>query len=371
MAKRRIIVIMAGGSGERFWPLSRRLRPKQLLKLTRPDCSLLDEAVQRVAPLVSPENIFIVTGRHLEDSIRQAGLGIPPDNVVAEPHKRNTAGCLAWSAVTALSRLPESADDITMGVVTADHQIQHPDRFRDCVSAAFDAAEQNDALVTMGIPPTRPETGYGYIEIADGAQPVACSKPELPVYAVEQFREKPDAETAARFVASGRFFWNSGMFFWSLSTFMQELRYARPDFTEAIEKMLDAISCDRSVLAEQLFERLPDISIDYALMERAHEVLTVPATFGWDDVGAWDALDRTFEADGNDNIAVGDPIVIDSRNSIVYNEPGAARKAVAVVGVDGLCVVVADDAVLVIPKDRAQDVKQAVALLKERDAAQL
>jgi mannose-1-phosphate guanylyltransferase len=366
----RFAVIMAGGAGERFWPLSRRLRPKQLLNLTSPDRCLLAEAVSRLLPIVPAERILVVTGEHLVEPLRAAQVGVPAANVVAEPCKRNTAGCLAFAAALACQRFGPAAS-VTMAVVTADHQIGDAAGFQATVAAALAAAEQHEALVTIGIRPTRPETGYGYVELAESATPVPTGTTGIPVFPAVRFREKPDRATAQEFLAAGRFLWNSGMFFWRVSTFLAETAAANPQTARVIDAMLQALHAgDQAKLAVE-FATLPDISIDYALLEKARRVLVVPADFPWDDIGAWDALDRTFPHDAAGNVAIGEPLLADTRNCIVCNEPGAAAMAVGVVGLDNVAVIVARDAVLVVPKERAQDVRAIVAQLKKRNAPQL
>ncbi|HRU07267.1 MAG TPA: mannose-1-phosphate guanylyltransferase [Candidatus Brocadiia bacterium] len=357
----RFAVIMAGGAGERFWPLSRQDRPKQLLRLADPNQTLLEQAVRRVAPLIPAERVFVVTGRALREPIRKAGLPLPPENVVAEPCKRNTAGCLVYAAAWALARLGGEADGLTMAVLTADHRIGGDERFARTVGAALEAAEREEALVTIGVRPSRPETGYGYIE-AEG---------EGAVRPVKRFLEKPDAERAREFAASGRHFWNSGMFFWRVGVFLRELGRARPAHAEAARRMAEALKRGDEAGAAAIFERLEDISIDYALMEKARRVLMARADFEWDDVGAWDALERAMPLDKAGNAAVGGPALVDCRGCVVCNAAGPEKMAVAALGVEGLVVVVCEDAVLVAPKARAQEVKKVVALLKERGARQV
>lgn len=365
----RVAVIMAGGSGERFWPISRRLHPKQLLNLSDPRRSLLQEAVDRLLPLIPAERVFVVTGRHLVEPIRAAGIGIPAENVIAEPCKRNTTGCLVWAAAVLQQRLGK-AEDVSMAVVTADHLIRDEDAFRATLDAALTAAEQQPALVTIGIAPGRPETGYGYIETPAGAAPVLRTPQGGEVIPVLRFCEKPDRATAEEFIRTGRFFWNSGMFFWRISTFLDALAAASPEIHRTAGAMTAALQAGDATGAEALFAALPDISIDYALMERAPRVLMARAGFAWDDIGAWDALDRTFAHDAAGNVSFGDPVLADTRDCIVYNEPGADRMAVGVVGLEGVAVIVAGDAVIVLPKNRAQDVKTVVAELKKRSAGQ-
>lgn len=363
----RVAVVMAGGSGERFWPLSRRERPKQLLKLTSPNRTMLDESIARMAPLVPVEHVYVITGEHLVEPIRRSGAALPQANILAEPCKRNTSGALAYTAAALLARYGGDGSNISVAVTTADHDIGAPDVFRRTVDAAMTAAEKDDVLVTLGIVPTRPETGYGYIQVdnKDGAQRNAIA-----VSPVCAFHEKPSREKADGFIASGDYYWNSGMFFWRISTFLKELDHARPALAKAVREMADAMRAGNDSKVRAIFESLEDISIDYALMECAKHVAMARAEFPWDDVGAWTALDRSYEHDAKGNVAIGNPIVADSTNCIVYNDAGD-DVAVGVVGVEDLVVVVTNDAVLVIPKDRAQDVRQAVQELKKRNAKQL
>jgi mannose-1-phosphate guanylyltransferase len=371
---------MAGGSGERFWPLSRQNHPKQLLRLTRPDQTMLEEAVWRLAPIIPPEDIYVVTGRHLVESIREARVGVPDKNVIAEPCKRNTTGCLAYAAAHILATYTEPNDDLSradvqsrlsMAVVTADPAILDAEAFRETIAAALSAAEQHDALGVIGIVPSRPDTGYGYISVS-GA-PLSGSATGVAVYPVAHFHEKPSREKAEEFIESGRCFWNSGMFFWSLSTFMRELETAQPAVARAVIAMAEAMRLGEHDEVTRIFEGMENISIDYALMERARNVVMARAGFSWDDVGAWPALERTQPRDENGNVIVGNPVAVGCSNCIVYDatDPAKHDVAVAVVGTEDLVVVVTDDAVLVIPKERAQDVRYAVAELKRRNAKQV
>ncbi len=370
MSKNKVCLIMAGGSGERFWPLSRQSRPKQLLTLTHPRLNLLEETVARIEPLISADHAYIATSRQLYETIRAGGAGVPVENVWAEPCKRNTAGCLAYATARLMARYGKSADDLTVAVLSADHAIPDHDGFLKAVDRALETAAQADCLVVMGARPTRPESGYGYIEIPE-TDPLLAGDAVSPVYRVERFREKPSRETAKDFIATGRFYWNTGMFFWTLPRFMTELEAASPAHAAAIPAMATAMAAGDEGEVDAIFASLENISIDYALMEKARQVAMVPADFGWDDIGAWDALDRSRSSDAAGNVLVGDPVVIDSRNCIVYNASGSEKTAVALVGVDHLVVVVTDDGVLVVPKDRAQDVREAVSLLKARKATQV
>lgn len=371
MRDNRIGVVMAGGSGERFWPVSRTSRAKQLLKLASDEETLLGEAVTRLRLLVPPEKILIVTSEALQGVIREAETGAPPENVLAEPCKRNTSGALACVAAYCLHRYGEQASELTMAVVPADSYIGDDERFCQAATAAMETVERDAVLAVFGFPPTRPETGYGYLEVAENAPLWGSSTPALPIYRVIRFHEKPDLSTAESYVASGRFFWNSGLFFWKLSTFLEELEHARPPLARAISEMAACMTRNDSQGVRRLFEDIEDLSIDYALMEHARQVVMVRADFPWDDVSAWDALARIRPTDENGNVVIGDHILVDASDCLVYGDPESKQKLVAVLGVKGLAVVVSDDAVLVCPKEHAQEVRRVVAEIKARDGTHL
>lgn len=360
MSRRRVAVVMAGGSGERFWPLSRRVHPKQLLKLTHPQKSMLAEAVDRVEPLVRKDNVYIATAAHLVESIREGMPQLSHERIHAEPYKRNTAGCLVWIAAQLLAENPQAAENTTMAVLTADHRIAPEDGFRQTVKTAMDTAEETGSLVTIGIRPDRPETGYGYIEVAETG---ATESGKIVVHPVRAFKEKPNRETAEKFVASGRYLWNSGTFFWCLDRFLSELEQAAPDLRQAVDAIAAHLRRGDIDSANQSFAEIRSISIDYALMERAKNVRVVEAAFDWDDVGSWDALDRTLPHDADGNVVSGSTLVIDTRRSIVLNENPALK--ICLVGVEDLTVVVTEDAIMICPKSRAQDVRQIVEKLRE------
>lgn len=367
----RVIVIMAGGTGERFWPLSRVNHPKQLLTLTGQGQSLLQEAVERSMAIVPPENIYIATTQTLRQSIIDADLGISDENVIAEPSRRNTAGCLIYAAATILSRNRSlGPEQVTMGVLTSDHRIPETTPFVKTVEAAFQAAEEQNSLVTIGIQPVRPETAYGYIEI-DPARKSLNENMAIPLYPVVSFREKPSVSVASQYISTGHYYWNSGMFFWRLSSFQNEFGRANPVLATTLEDLTDAMMANDYNRAERVFDAMPNISIDYALMEKAGRVDVIPGNFLWDDMGSWDALYRTFQLDNSGNVAYGEPVLVDCNNTIVYNAAGQRKIAVAAVGLDDMIVVVNDDAVLIIPKSQAQHVRKAVSALRESGATQL
>lgn len=358
MSIKRVAVIMAGGSGERFWPLSRVHRPKQLLCLTSETDSLLQEAVKRIAPLIPAEDVYIQTGLHLQSVIQEAKVGIPPENVLAEPCKRNTSGCLAYATAHLLAKYQGQAEDIAMAILTADHVIDNPEDFRATVNAALEAAEQTSALVTIGITPTRPATGYGYIHASAG---------QGDILEVKAFHEKPSVETAQHYLESGEYYWNSGMFFWKASTFLDELDQACPALAEATRGMTDALRRNVPENVIRIFETIEDKSIDYVLMEKARCVRMARARFGWDDIGTWAALDRTRTPDAQGNVTFGDPVLVECQDSIVYNAPGAAAMTLGVVGMKEVIVVATPDAVLVLPKARSEEVRAILQELRRRE----
>ena len=368
----RFAVIMAGGSGERFWPASRRARPKQLLRLTDPDRSMLEEAIDRIEPLIPRKNVLIATSELLQKPIREGIPSLPPENVIGEPAKRNTAACLALAAAHLEQRIGDPAR-ASMAVLTADHLIGDPDEFRSTVAAALDFAAEKPALVTIGVPPTRPDTGYGYIEIEEPVAKAELAPGARPaIRPVLHFREKPDHPTAEEYAASGRHLWNAGMFFWRVSTFLDGVGAHMPKLRDATRGIVDALGdgAAGAPRVAELFEGLDDISVDYGLMERADNVHVIPATFPWDDVGSWDSLTRTRDSDADGNVTTGAPVLIGAKDCVVYDETGGDT-AVAVVGLSDVIVATTPDGILVCHKDRAQDVKKAVAELRKHGREKL
>ncbi len=361
---KRVAVIMAGGAGERFWPLSRQDHPKQLLHLGDPERSMLQEAIDRLSPMVAHADIYVATAQHLQPAIRAADTGLPAENILGEPCKRNTAGCLIFAAAQLLARGEDPAKT-SMAVVTADHLIGDAALFRVTVDTALEAAEKHEMLVTHGIVPTQPETGYGYIQARETAALIHEAK-GVKVYEVSGFHEKPNAEDAALYLERGDYYWNAGMFFWRLDTFLTELNLAQSEMAKLTYQMADALRDEDEGTARALFERLENLSIDYALMEKSPNVALARAEYPWDDVGSWSSLDRTRERDSDGNVAKGNPVLVDCKNCIVYNEVGAEAIDVSVVGAEDLVVVVSKDGILITPKDRAQDVRNAVVELKQR-----
>ncbi len=366
---KRTAVIMAGGSGERFWPLSRKKKPKQLLPLIS-ERTMLEESIQRIAPLIPPEDIFIITSETLLEPIRNSLTILPAENIIAEPHKRNTAPCLALAAAFIKTKYADyfKPDEISIAVLTADQSIDPNEGFINTINSAMDYVENNKVLCTIGIRPTRPETGYGYIETADKFN---YDNDSSEIKSVKAFHEKPDINTAEKYIISGKYLWNSGMFFWRLDTFIENMIKCLPSVGNEIDSISNLYKGKTNLaLSEPLrtiddtFKNFPDISIDYGLMEKAENVVVAKALFNWDDVGSWDSLHRVKPADKNNNILDGKAVIIDSKDSVIINS-SMEGKIVAGLGLDNMVVVVTDDAVLVCPKDRVQEVKKCVEEIRK------
>jgi mannose-1-phosphate guanylyltransferase/mannose-6-phosphate isomerase len=353
------VVIMAGGSGTRFWPLSREKMPKQLLKIGGED-TLICETVGRVRPLVQMENIFIVTNQGLSDTIAEQLLTkfnrSWDDNVILEPEAKNTAPALGLAALH-LERLDPEA---VMIVLAADHSIRKTDDFLNVLRKAAEAARYG-YLVTLGIKPDRPETGYGYIKSGE-----KCGEAGIEgVCKVEAFVEKPDVETAKGYLKQGGYYWNSGMFVWKVSVLLSEIAKCHPALHRGLGEIRKSIGTDKeSEVVRSEFKKLDSISIDYAVMERTSRAAVIPTDIGWSDVGSWTALDDVSDRDPAGNVISGNVIDIGSRDSIIYAE----KRLVATIGLKDAVVVDTPDATLVCSKERAQDVKKIVDELKKRGA---
>lgn len=359
---------MAGGSGERFWPLSRKHTPKQLIKLGDNDKTMLREAIERIAPLIPVEDIFIITGEHLLAPIRKELPELPPENVIAEPAKRNTAPCLALGAAFIKAKYNDiRPSEIGIAVLTADHIIKPAEKFIETVSEALKHIENHNALTTVGIPPTRAETGYGYIELPG----IASDWTDGSAKEVLSFREKPNADKAAEYCKAGNFLWNSGMFFWRLDVFTDALIKALPEVGGKIVDMADkyigntATAFEKSFAGvEDIFKAFPSISIDYGLMEKADNTACVKSRFEWDDCGSFDAMERITGKDSEGNISRGKNILLESKDNIIINSTDKDMILTGY-GLEGLVVTVTDDALMICPKDKVQNVKKIVEELKK------
>ncbi len=343
--RHRYAVIMAGGFGTRFWPRSRRGTPKQFLAISGRR-TMLQETMHRLRGIVPERRVFAVASAEHRKLIRAQLPGLPAANVVIEPAARGTAACLALAAEHIARRDPEAL----MAVFPADHVITQRRAFAQALRRAFDIAAAERCLVTFGIAPTAPETGYGYIEV--GA-PLAGAAPRA--YWAARFHEKPDARTAQAYVQAGRFLWNSGMFVWRVDVFFDALARHAPEIARAVRGGGRAGRAAR----ERLYRRLPVVSIDVALMERAERIAVVEGDFGWSDVGSWAAMGALWGTDAAGNACQGNAMLIDCRDSVV----AARERLIALIGVDDLVVVDSPDAVLVCPKSRAQEIRRVVDAL--------
>jgi mannose-1-phosphate guanylyltransferase len=360
-------IILAGGRGTRFWPRSRTRTPKQLLNITG-GATMLVETVRRLRPLLPLRRLWVVTNREQAAAVRRQLPRVPAAHVLAEPLGRNTAAAIGLAAI----HLLHAERDALMCVLPADHYIARPERYRQIVAAALRLAESGN-LVVLGIPPSHPETGYGYIE---RGEPIAGS-PE-PAFAVLRFTEKPERTLAEQYLASGRFYWNAGMFFWRASTFLDCLRQFLPATHAALLELARSIGTRRYAAAlRRLYPRLENISVDYAVMEPAtrpdsgRTVVVLPAEIGWSDIGSWAAVYdlaladprlRHLLRDAAANVSAGPLYALDASGNFVWNP----RKFVAAIGVENLIVVDTPDALLLCPRSRAQDVGKVVKWLEER-----
>ncbi len=347
-------VIMAGGAGTRFWPASRSSRPKQLLPLAgESEETLLAATVRRLAPLVTEDRVVVVTGEHLADATAKAVPGVPRSQILCEPAPRNTAPCIAWATAT-IARLDP---DALVAVLPSDHFIADEEEFRRVLARALRSAESG-RVTTVGIVPTRPETGYGYIELGEPIEGDTGAK------RVARFVEKPDRATAEQFLAGKRHLWNAGMFFFRARDMAELVVRHLPELSSGVAK-IDAAAggANAAEVLKAVFPTLPSVSIDHGVMEKAEGLAVVPGEFGWNDVGSWQSAWELGAPDEAGNSLSAGAVAIDSKNNLVRTL-GKGKKVVALVGVNDLVVVETEDALLVIPRERAQDVRLIVDALK-------
>jgi len=343
-------VVIAGGAGTRFWPAGRRVRPKQLLAIAG-DATMLAQTLERCAPLAPPERTLVVTNALQRDAVCREASMLPEENVLAEPAMRNTAAAIGLAA----ERIGLRLQDAVMVVVPSDHVIRPAERFLATFRAAIRRAESADVLLTVGVRPLGPATGYGYIEAGDRVAEVDGRF----VHRVLSFKEKPDAARAAEFVASGRYFWNSGAFVWRLQTLREAFRRHLPGHLDTLR----AIVAAGDPIDPTRYRSLDGVPIDIGILERADNVEVIPADFEWDDVGSWLAIARLNPRGEGGNVAKGLHVGIDTRNCVVVAPAG---HLVATLGVEDLLIIQTPDATFVCPKHRAEDVRKMVRALEER-----
>ncbi|MSU62444.1 MAG: mannose-1-phosphate guanyltransferase [Pedosphaera sp.] len=357
------VIIMAGGRGERFWPVSREKTPKQLIKLLG-DRSFLQQAVDRVLPLVPFKNILVITNAAQAAEVRKQLPKLPKENVVAEPAGRDTCAAVTLGAAIVGAR----STTAVMAVLPADHVIPDEKKFQQTLADAFDLASRGQVIVTIGIKPTEPATGYGYIRTgAELPPPAGVKKYKTTFFKAEQFVEKPYYDKAVEYLASGHYRWNAGMFIWSFITITNGLEKHQPEMAAACHRWFDAAVKGKleKVLAKE-YPEIRKISIDFALMEHAHNVVVADGSFEWDDLGAWPALSRHVKPDLEGNCAVADFIHVDAARNIVYDARSKDRRTpICLVGLRDCVVVQTDDATMVAHKSQAQKVKELVKKLSE------
>lgn len=344
-------LIMAGGKGERFWPRSRVDRPKQFIDISGCGRTMIQLTVDRILPMVAMEDIYIATNESYKALVKEQLPDIPEENILCEPVGRNTAPCIGLGAVYMLKK----NEDAVMMVLASDHLIKYEDIFREVMKEAAAIAEEGKNIVTIGITPDCPETGYGYIKKEVGTTKGNAN-------AVDCFVEKPDRETAMEYLRSGDYFWNSGMFVWKASTVMSSMKEYMPDIYEHLAKISDKIGTadEKAVLCEE-FTAMRSESVDYGIMEKASDIYVLPGQFGWDDVGSWLAVGRIKGTDEGGNTVTGNVVTVNSKDCIIE----AQDKLIATVGLEGIVIVDTEDVTLVGDKVHMGEIKQVLEKLRE------
>jgi len=347
---KKAALIMAGGRGERFWPRSRKNMPKQFLSLTDDGKSMIQLTVERILPLVETEDIFVVTNQDYKDLVRKQLPKLPEENILCEPVGRNTAPCIGLGAV----HMEKRYGDAVMVVLPSDHLIKYNQIFLNTLRDACETAEQGENLVTLGIAPDSPETGYGYIKFQ--------SENTLGhAFAVEKFVEKPDLETAKEYLTSDQYLWNSGMFVWKVSTILKNLEEYLPETYTGLRRIGESIGTElEEQVLEREFKRFRSDSIDYGVMEKARNIYILSGAFGWDDVGSWPAVGRIKRSNELGNVVDGNIVTVDTKNTIIQG----GSKLIAAVGLEDMIVVDSEDALLICERSHAGDIKKVLENLK-------
>lgn len=349
-------LIMAGGKGERFWPRSRVNLPKQFLSLTDDGKTMIQLTVERISPIVALEDVYIATNKNYKELVKQQLPGLPEENILCEPVGRNTAPCIGLGAVHVASKY----DDAVMIVLPSDHLIKNNEIFIDTFKEACELASKGENLVTVGITPNYPETGYGYIKYDNSCQAGSG-------YAVEKFVEKPDLETAKEYLAQGDYLWNSGMFTWKVSTILECFKKYMPSTYDGLMTIKASIgTSDEEAVLEKEFPNLESQSVDYGIMEKAENIFILPGNFGWDDVGSWLAVGRIKKNDDNGNVVNGNVVTVNTKDCVIEG----SDKLIATVGLRDMIVVDTADAILISTKENAGEIKQVLAKLRENGKEQ-
>lgn len=349
-------VIMAGGVGSRFWPRSKEKKPKQLIRIIGEN-TMIQDTVKRLEGLVANDHIFIVTNKVQKLRVKEQLPQIPEENIVDEPFGKNTAACIGLAAVI----IKNKNEDAVMITLPADHLIKDDAEFRNCISRATEFADQSKGLVTIGITPTRPETGYGYIQFDE-------TETDANIHKVLTFAEKPNIETAQRFLEAGDFLWNSGIFIWRVDTILDEMKKYLPDLSDGLEKIEEAVgTTDFEKQVVQVYGQLKSISIDYGVMEKSDKVFLTQADFYWNDVGNWEAVYEITDKNEEGNAFIGDVYTEKVFNSYIFSP----RKFSAVIGVENLIIINTNESLLVCHRNNAQDVRQVVDFLKMNKRTEL
>ncbi len=355
-------VILAGGSGTRFWPASRNALPKQLLALGPTPDSLIHQTYLRLQSFSSPERTLVATGKHLLAGTSNALPELPTASFLGEPKAKNTAPCIAWAVERIYRRDPEAL----VIVIPSDQYVENEAAFRAAVNLALQSASSGPITI-LGITPTRPETGYGYIQGGSEVSPG--------VWRVKRFVEKPDRATAEGYLAAGGYFWNAGMFVFRASTFMRELEVHMPNLYAGVKRVGQASDLGAEAEAaavEQLFDTTESVSIDYGIMEKAETIHVVPADFGWNDLGSFQVAWELAAKDEQGNAAPATSVLVDAKNNLVLDKRANPEpRVIALIGVSDLCVIQTDDALLVVPRERCQDVRDVVKILKDSGRSSL
>ena len=352
---------MAGGAGTRFWPNSRLEKPKQFLNLLG-ERSMIQNTIDRILPLIPIDRILVITNEHYVDLVQNQFPNLPAQNIIGEPVAKNTAPCVAAAASILIERDP----DATMIVLPADHYITRPKRFIEILETALEKAENGKNLVTIGITPHRPETGYGYIQLDESRFDDSLKDK---VYLVKTFAEKPDLRTAVSFMESGDFLWNSGMFIWTASTILEQLRIHQPTMHHETEIFRSNLNKNFKAALKNFYELVTSISIDYGIMEKADAVHVIPGEFGCSDVGSWLAVYEHGNKDENGNVVENESTILyDSQNCLVRTK---SKKLVAIVGLMGVGLIETDDSIVLLKLDSSQDIKKIVDELDNKGFKQL